>query len=92
MEQESDIYRWLVPPKRFSAAVVMTLLMQAAGALVWATHLEARVGSMEQQSVNAAMLNEKFARLDERLEYLKLELEGMHQQVGQINNRLMKAH
>lgn len=78
------------PPRRVPATVWMTLLMQVAGALVWATHLEARVDGVEHQSVNAGMLNEKFARLDERLEGLKHELEGVNRQFGQLNKRLLE--
>ncbi len=77
MDHDPDPCRWLMPQRRVPAALIMTLLMQAAGALIWATHLEARVGQVERQSVSAALLQEKFARLEERLDALKDTLEDL---------------
>ncbi len=83
------LFSWL---RRMPGAVLFSVVIQAAGALVWATQLDARVSSVERQSVNTVMLNEKFARLDERLEYLKKEIESMHRQTEQINKRLINIH
>lgn len=73
---------------RVSVTLIATLILQAAGVLIWATHLESRVNNMEQQSVNAVMLNEKFARLDERMEHLKQQILVMNTQLEQLNKRL----
>lgn len=73
--------------RRIPAALLFSAILQLAGVLIWATELEARVNVLERQSVNAAMLNEKFARLDERLEYLKQELETVHRQLEQMSKR-----
>lgn len=71
-------------------AVVMTLLMQASGALVWATQLEARVGAVEQQGVSTAVFNEKFARLDERLENMKRDIDGIRRQIENLTSHLLE--
>jgi len=88
MQQDNDVPA-AAPYKRLPAALVFTFLMQGSGILVWATHLEARVSSVEQQSVNAVMLNEKFARLDERLAYVKQGIEDVRAQLQLINKHLM---
>ncbi|MBY0408379.1 MAG: hypothetical protein K2Q01_11875 [Rickettsiales bacterium] len=86
---EQDPFDGWPPRARLSAALVTTLFMQGAGALVWATHLDARVSTVEQQSVNSVMLSEKFARLDERLEGMRRDMEAMRKQMEVIGQRLI---
>jgi len=76
--------------RRLPFAVIVTLLVQAAGALVWATELDARVNGLEQQLVTSSSLNEKFARLEERLENMKQDIEGIKHQLDHLTDRLLK--
>ena len=76
--------------RHVSVAVILMLLFQVAGVLIWATQLEARVGGMEQQSVNSSTLNEKFARLEERLENMKQDIGSMKRQLDRLTERLLK--
>lgn len=80
---------WIVD-RRVPLAVIVTLLVQMGGALVWATQLDARVGDVERQAVTDASLNEKFARLDERLDDMKQNLAAMRRQMEHLTDRLLK--
>lgn len=76
--------------RRIPLTVIAVLLVQLASALIWATQLEARVSGVEKESVSANALNEKFARLDERLDGMKQNLEEMKHQIDRITDRLLK--
>jgi len=76
--------------RRIPLTVIAVLLVQLASALIWATQLEARVSGVEKESVSANTLNEKFARLDERLDGMKQNLEEMKHQIDRITDRLLK--
>jgi len=70
-------------PRRISMAVAVTLLVQVASVLIWATQLDARVNSVEHLCTGNSGLNEKFARLDERLD-------GMKHQLDRLTDKLLK--
>ena len=55
--------------RRIPLAVIIMLILQIASALVWATQLDARVSNMEHQSISIISVNEKFIRLEERLDH-----------------------
>jgi hypothetical protein len=55
---------WLLD-RRVPLAVIVTLLLQLGGALIWSAKLDARVDNLEQETINSSGLNEKFARLEE---------------------------
>ena len=76
--------------KQIPWAIVFTLLMQFIAVIVWATQLDARVGTMEQQSVSTSSLHEKFARLEERLDHMKQDLSGMKRQLDRLTERLLR--
>ena len=75
--------------RRIPFAVILTMLLQLAGALIWATQLDARVGNVEEQMVSDSSLNEKFGRLDERLESLKQNMDGIKRQLDKLTDRLL---
>lgn len=75
---------------RLPAAIILSLLMQAAAILVWATQLDARVNGIERQSVNNSQLNEKFARLEERLDSLKQSMGDLKRQLDRLTDKLLK--
>lgn len=69
--------------------VVFTLLVQAGGILIWATQLDARVNVIEQQSMNTTSMNEKFARLEERLDGMRQNIDDMKRQLNRLTDRLL---
>lgn len=77
--------------KRIPIALLLSLLLQLAGALVWATQLDARVDSLEQTAMAGSGLSEKFARLEERLDSVKQNIVTVRQQLEQITDKLMEA-
>ena len=75
---------------RVHYSVIVTLLVQAASVLIWATQLDARVNGMEQRCAGNPALGEKFARLEERLDGMKQDIGGVKQQLDHITDRLLK--
>ena len=88
MMMKRDDSHWKLD-RRIPFAVILTMMIQAAAVLIWATQLDARVSGMEQQSVNAGNLNEKFARLDERLDGMKQNLDSVRRQLDHLTDRLL---
>ena len=76
--------------KRIPIALLITVMLQVAGALIWATRLDARVGRLEQDTLADSGLNEKFARLEERLDSMKQNLVGVRQQLDHLMDKLMR--
>ena len=87
MNKRRDEYG--APFRRIPLAVIITLLVQCIGAVIWATQLDARVAAMEEQSVSTVVLNEKFARLEERLDNMKQDLSGMKRQLDRLTERFL---
>jgi len=75
---------------RIPSVLIMTLLMQAAAILIWATQLDARVNGVEQQVLNSRSLNEKFAKLEERLDDVKQGMGDIKHQLDHLTERLLK--
>lgn len=71
-------------------ALVATLLMQLAAGLVWATHLEARVGGLEERYPDNAALAERFARLEERMDGIKDDMQAVKQRMDMLLERLVR--
>ena len=76
--------------KRIPIAVILAASVQLAGAVVWATQLDARVESLENNSVVESGLSEKFVRLEERLDSVRQNLMTVRQQLEQITNALIR--
>lgn len=74
---------------RIPVAVLISCLLQVAGALIWATQLDARVNTLEERTLDGKGLNEKFARLEERLDFMKQDLAGMKQQLDHLTDKLI---
>lgn len=75
--------------RHIPVAVILTLLIQVGGVLIWATQLDARVSGIEQQAISSNTLNEKFARLDERLDNMKQDIAGIKRQLDKLTDRLL---
>lgn len=76
--------------RRIPIAVITALLMQIFAAVIWVTELDARVNNIESQSIGTAAVNERFARLEERLESLKESLFVVRHQLDQLIDRSNK--
>ena len=76
--------------RRIPIAVMIALLMQAAGALIWATELDARVEHIERQSSGSSSNDEKFGRIEERLDSIKENIDAMKRQIDHLTYRLIK--
>jgi FKBP-type peptidyl-prolyl cis-trans isomerase (trigger factor) len=89
IEKQNDNYKWKVE-RRIPLSLVMMILAQMAAMLVWATQLDARVGDMERNSGNAFALNEKFARLEERLDNVRQNMEAIKRQMDHLADKLIR--
>ena len=69
--------------RRIPLALLFTLIIQAASILIWATQLDARVNSIEHQCSGNNSLVERFARIEERINDMK-------QQLDRLTERLLK--
>mgnify|MGYP001228416554 FL=1 len=65
MINEPEITSWRVD-KRIPIALLMTLFLQLAAAIIWATQLNARVDTLEHEATETSGFGEKLARIDER--------------------------
>ncbi len=74
--------------RRITLTVLLAIAMQAGGALIWATGLDARVAVIEH--TNISNLNERFIRLEERLDNVKRDTETISRRLDVIDERLMR--
>ncbi len=75
--------------KRIPLLFIMTLIIQLAVIVVWATQLDARVGRIELQSNDTNNLPERFARLEERLDNVKQDTSAMKQSLSNLTEKLL---
>ncbi|MCE2926471.1 MAG: hypothetical protein LW823_02325 [Rickettsiales bacterium] len=75
---------WTVE-RKIPIAVIIALFIQMLAAVIWATELAARVETIEQHFLSSSVANERFARLEERLEYI-------HENVTIIRRKLDKTN
>jgi hypothetical protein len=80
--------RWMLD-RRIPITVVMTVCIQVAATLVWATSLDARVSSVEQKTLSAHETREKLARIEERLDYMKQDIGFIKQQLNYLTNHFI---
>ena len=76
--------------RRIPIAVIITLLMQMIGALIWATELDARVGAIEKQNSGMGNVIEKFARLEERLDQVKDDMGYVKRKLDYVTDRMIR--
>lgn len=78
---KEETANWRVD-KRIPIALLLTLFIQIAAAIIWATQLNARVDNLEQEAGESVGFGEKLARIDERLQNLKQDVEFIKREVG----------
>ncbi len=76
--------------KRIPIAIVLSLFLQFAAAIIWATRLDARVITLEQQSAGSQGYGEKLARIDERITALQQDTSSIKHGLENLTNRLLK--
>ena len=76
--------------KRIPMAVIIMLALQILGAIIWATQLDARVNQLESLTVETSQVNEKFARLEERLDFMKQNLVTVRGQLDHLTDKLIR--
>ena len=86
MMDDAEITNWRVD-KRIPIALLMTLFLQIAAAIIWATQLSARVDTLEHEASETSGFGEKLARIDERLQSVKQDVEFIKREIG---NRFSK--
>ncbi len=89
MISENEISHWRVD-KRIPIALLITLFLQIASAIIWTTQLNARVDTLEQKAAYSSDFGEKLARIDERLQAVKQYMEDIRQEIRNVNGRLGK--
>lgn len=76
--------------KRVPVAVILAIFIHIFGILIWASQLDARVDNMEKHVVGESAFNEKFARIEERLEHVKEDVSFIKNDMEKISERLLK--
>lgn len=66
---------------RFGLALVVTLLLQTAGALIWAGRAAARLDEVEQRLALQQPLAERLARLEVRADDARASLERIERRL-----------
>lgn len=76
--------------RRISLAIILTLFMQFGGAVFWAAQIDARVMRIEQQTQTMPRLNERFARLEERLDNVKQDTDALKRLLANIAEKILR--
>lgn len=69
------------------AGVVLALLLQTAGLVVWGAKLDQRVATLEQRTASAEKLSETVARVDERTQALVTTVNRIDTRLGEQERR-----
>src|SRR5258708_327545 len=86
MMEEENKTGWRID-HRVPLTLIVTLLIQAGAALIWATQLDARVNQMEEQSINGSVIDQKFVGLEQRLDDMKQDLLEVKRQLNRLMER-----
>lgn len=81
--------KWKID-RRVPVAVILAFILQIAGALIWATELDARVSHMERESGTFTGVTEKFVRMEERMENMRQDLGIIRRQLDRMTERLIR--
>jgi cell division protein FtsB len=87
--KQEDISHWRMD-KRIPIAIVLSLFLQFAAAIVWGAKLDARVVSLEQQGAGSIGFGEKLARIDERLNAVQQDTNSIKHEIETLTNRVFK--
>ncbi len=78
--------------KRVPVAIIIALLMQTAGALVWAGAASERLSTLEGRTQSLTKMNVRTARLEEQVIYMRATLDRIENKLdrsmGAPSNRI----
>ncbi len=60
--------------RRIPLMLIISLSVQVAVVVIWATYLEARVSTIEASQLEPVSFSERFARLEERIIYIQRDI------------------
>lgn len=73
--------------RKIPLTLFCALIGQCVGLVIWATHLEARLEAVERAEGEQTGLNEKFARLEERIDALRGDVGQLRRQIDRLSER-----
>lgn len=75
---------------RLPLAVMLTLFLQIAAALIWAAKLDTRVGQLEKHTEPLALTTDRLSRIEERMDGLRKDNDQIKRKLDSLSERLMK--
>lgn len=70
--------------RKFTAGVILALVVQAAGALLWAGAAAERISALEVQVETGRPVAERLARLEAELDAVRAQLARIENKVDQL--------
>lgn len=74
--------------RRVPVALILAIFLQTAGAFWWASNIDSRVAQLENQMESRAMVNERLARMEERVEGLRADISDIRGSMTNIERYL----
>jgi Tfp pilus assembly protein PilO len=89
MSENIENPRWRLD-KRVPLAVLITILIQMVGVVVWATHLDARVDFIEEKTAGVSALSERLGRIEERIDGIKQDTQSVKHNLEVLTGYFLK--
>jgi len=90
MTEPNDESHWRID-KRIPISLILTIVGQTVGIIIWVVSLNGRVGDLEKNSatsVQYAILNEKFNNVSADIASLKTDISGLKDDVRRVTIRV----
>ena len=82
----SEVTRWRLD-RQVSLAVIVAVVLQAGGALLWAGQAAARIDQLESQVEAQGPLSERLARLEEQAAAARAALDRIEAKLERVHGR-----
>lgn len=76
----SDVAHWTID-RRIPLALIFALLVQTAGALLWAGAAAERIARLETAATSVPMIGERTTRLEEQMSYVRASLDRIERKI-----------
>lgn len=73
--------------KRVPVAIIIALMMQTAGALLWAGAASERLSTLEGRTQNLSQMSVRTARLEEQVTYMRATLDRIENKLDRSISR-----
>ena len=73
--------------RKISLTLVVMLFVQIVAVITWATYLEARVKGLEVNTQPMTTLLERFARLEERIDFVRADIAQIKGDIERISRK-----